>query len=61
MIWIYVAAAVILVVAIWLLRARRPESGSTAYRRHIDALSPESRRATFQGNDPANDINRRKR
>jgi hypothetical protein len=50
-IWIYVAAAVVLVVATWLLRVKRPESGMTSYRKHIDALSSESRRGVREVND----------
>lgn len=44
MTWVYVAAIVILVAATWLLRGRKPDSGMTTYRKHIDALSSESRR-----------------
>lgn len=61
MIWVYVAGFVVLSAATWFLRSRRPDSGSTTYRRHIDALSPESRRATFEGNDVTNNTTRRKR
>mgnify|MGYP003383690558 CR=1 FL=1 len=50
-IYVYIAAFVILVVATWLLRSRRPESGMTSYRKHIDALSPESRRNVREVNE----------
>ncbi len=51
MIWAYIAAVLILVVATWLLRGRRPETGMTSYRKHIDALSSESRRGVREVND----------
>ena len=51
MIWIYVAAFVILAGATWLLRRRRPDSSMTTYRKHIDALSSESRRGVREVND----------
>ena len=60
MIWIYVAAVVIMVVATWLLRGRRPESGMTSYRKHIDALSSESRRGVREVNARGQNGNRRK-
>ena len=44
---VIVAAAVVLLVAIALIAySRRPrqDAGLTSFRRHIDALSPESRR-----------------
>lgn len=44
MIWVYIAAVVIMIVTTLLLRRRRPDSGMTTYRKHIDALSSESRR-----------------
>lgn len=59
-IWIYVAAFVILVVATWLLRSRRPESGMTSYRKHIDALSSESRRSVREVNARGQNGKRRK-
>jgi len=43
-IWVYVIAFVILAGATWLLRKKRPDSSMTTYRKHIDALSSESRR-----------------
>ena len=44
MIWVYVIVFVILAGATWFLRRRRPDSSMTTYRKHIDALSSESRR-----------------
>ena len=44
---VIVVAAIVLLVAIGLIAySRRPrqDSGLTSFRRHIDALSPESRR-----------------
>jgi len=60
-IWIYVAAFVILVVATWFLRTRKPDSGMTSYRKHIDALSSESRRGVREVNDRAQNTKRRKK
>lgn len=60
MIWVYVAAVVILIAATWLLRSRRPESGVSSYRKHIDALSSESRREVREVNDRAQNNKRRK-
>ena len=51
MIWVYVIAFVVLAAATWLLRSRRPDSGMTTYRKHIDALSSESRRGVREVND----------
>ena len=51
MIWVYVIAFVILAGATWLLRSRRPDSSMTTYRKHIDALSSESRRGVREVND----------
>ncbi|MCE9622460.1 MAG: hypothetical protein K8R99_08965 [Actinomycetia bacterium] len=60
MIWVYVVAFVILVVATFLLRGRRPDSGMTSYRKHIDALSSESRRGVREVNDRTQSTKRRK-
>ncbi len=60
MIWIYVAAIVIMVVATWFLRGRKPDSGMTTYRKHIDALSSESRRGVREVNDRTQTSKRRK-
>ncbi|MBI4884310.1 MAG: hypothetical protein HY826_09690 [Actinobacteria bacterium] len=51
MTWVYVLIAVVLVVSVWLMRGRRVESGMTSYRKHIDALSSESRRGVREVND----------
>ena len=51
MIWVYIAGFVTLSVATWILRGRRPDSGMTTYRKHIDALSSESRRGVREVND----------
>ncbi len=51
MIWVYIGAVVIMAVATWFLRSRRPESGMTSYRKHINALSSESRRGVREVND----------
>jgi hypothetical protein len=59
-IWVYIAAVVIAIVALWLLRSRRPDSGMTTYRKHIDALSPESRRGVREVNDRGQSSKRRK-
>ena len=58
MTWIYVAAVVVLVVATWFLRVKRPESGMTSYRKHIDALSSEARRGVREVNDRAQNSKR---
>jgi len=50
-IYAYIAGFVVLVAATWLLRSRRPDSGMTTYRKHIDALSPESRRNVREVNE----------
>ena len=60
MIWVYIAAVVIMVVATLLLRGRRPDSGMTSYRKHIDALSSESRRGVREVNDRGQTSKRRK-
>ncbi len=60
MIWVYVAAVVVMAVAAWLLRGRRPDSGMTSYRKHIDALSSESRRGVREVNDRGQSSKRRK-
>lgn len=44
MIWVYIGAVVIMIVATLILRGRRPDSGMTTYRKHIDALSSDARR-----------------
>ena len=59
MTWIYVAAAVVLVVATWLLRVKRPDSGMTSYRKHIDALSSDARRGVREVNDRNQNSRRR--
>jgi hypothetical protein len=59
-IWVFIAAVVILVVATWFLRGRRPDSGMTSYRKHIDALSSESRRGVREVNDRGQSSKRRK-
>ena len=51
MTWIYVTAVVVLVVATWFLRVKRPDSGMTSYRKHIDALSSDARRGVREVND----------
>ena len=58
-IWVYVTAVVILVAATWFLRGRRPDSGMTTYRKHIDALSPESRRSVREVNERGQNGKRR--
>lgn len=60
MIWVYVAAIVVMVVATLILRGRRPDSGMTSYRKHIDALSSESRRGVREVNARGQNGNRRK-
>jgi hypothetical protein len=44
---IVVAALVVALVAIRLSGRRRPDDGVASFRRHIDALSPEARRAVI--------------
>lgn len=45
MIWIIVAAVVVVVlIGIFVTRARRRADGVDSFRRQIDALSPEARR-----------------
>ena len=51
MTWVYVAAVVVLVVATWFLRVKRPDSGMTSYRKHIDALSSDARRGVREVHD----------
>ncbi len=60
MIWVYVAAIVVMVVATWFLRGRRPDSDMTTYRKHINALSSESRRGVREVNDRTQSNKRRK-
>jgi flagellar biosynthesis/type III secretory pathway M-ring protein FliF/YscJ len=50
MIVIIVAAVVVVVVALllWITRTPRQEPGVASFRRHIDALSPESRREVME-------------
>jgi hypothetical protein len=57
-------AAVVLLVAIGLIAYRRrprQDAGLTSFRRHIDALSPESRREVMDrvrpSEQPGNDSN----
>lgn len=45
MIWLIVAAIVVVAIAAAVfLRPQRRDSGLESFRRHIDALSPEARR-----------------
>ena len=45
MIWVLLAAAVVVAsVVVLVLRRPRQEPGVASFRRHIDALSPEARR-----------------
>jgi hypothetical protein len=51
-------AAVVLLVAIGLIaytRRPRQDAGLTSFRRHIDALSPESRREVMDRVRPSHD------
>ncbi len=51
-------AAVLLLVVIGLIaytRRPRQDAGLTSFRRHIDALSPESRREILDRARPSND------
>ncbi len=51
-------AAVVLLVAIGLIaytRRPRQDAGLTSFRRHIDALSPESRREVMDRVHPSHD------
>ena len=53
-------AAVVLLLVIGLIAyARRPrqDAGLTSFRRHIDALSPESRREILDRARPSQDLN----
>jgi flagellar biosynthesis/type III secretory pathway M-ring protein FliF/YscJ len=47
---IVVAAVVVVVVAVllWMTRSPRQEPGVASFRRHIDALSSESRREVME-------------
>jgi hypothetical protein len=57
---IIVAVAVALIVAILLIAyVRRPkqDAGLTSFRRHIDALSPESRREVMDRVRPSGETN----
>lgn len=57
---VIVAVAVALVIAILLIGyARRPkqDAGLTSFRRHIDALSPESRREVMDRVRPSGQSN----
>ena len=60
MIWVYIAAVVVLAAATWFLRGRKPDSGMTTYRRHIDALSSESRRGVREVHDRGQSSKKRK-
>ncbi len=61
MVWVIVAAAVVVVgLAVLLVRSRRPrlDHGLDSWRRHIDALSPEARRQVIdrvRGSEPPAD------
>lgn len=64
MIWIIVAAVVVLVlIGIFVARARQRADGVDSFRRQIDALSPEARRPVVDqvqsvaGSDDAPDDN----
>ncbi len=59
MIWVYVIAVVVLLVAFIVFRGRKPDSGMTTYRKHIDALSSESRRGVREVNDRTQNTKRR--
>lgn len=61
MIWVYLGIVVLILALASLVRVKRRAASSTAYRRHIDALSPASRRATLDGKVAANGLSRRKR
>jgi len=57
---VIVAVAAVLVIAIVLIGlARRPkqDAGLTSFRRHIDALSPESRREVMDRVRPSGQSN----
>ena len=57
---VIVAVAVVLIVAILLIAyTRRPkqDAGLTSFRRHIDALSPESRREVMDRVRPSQESN----
>jgi hypothetical protein len=57
---VILAVALVLVVAIVLIAyARRPkqDAGLTSFRRHIDALSPESRREVMDRVRPSHESN----
>ncbi len=49
MTWVFIAAVVVLAAGVyWYGRRRhRYEPGVTSFQRHIDALSPERRRESF--------------
>jgi hypothetical protein len=57
---IAVAAVVLLVVIGLIAYTRRPrqDAGLTSFRRHIDALSPESRREVMDRVRPSHDADR---
>lgn len=52
---IAVVAAVLLIAIVLIAYTRRPrqDAGLTSFRRHIDALSPESRREILDRNRPS--------
>jgi hypothetical protein len=57
---VIVAVAVVLIVTILLIAySRRPkqDAGLTSFRRHIDALSPESRREVMDRVRPSHESN----
>ena len=45
---VVVAVVVVVAVALWITRTSREETGVANFRRHIDALSPESRREVME-------------
>jgi len=56
---VFLIVAVALIIAILAIAyARRPrqDAGVTSFRRHIDALSPESRRAVMDRVRPSNEF-----
>jgi len=55
---IAIVAVVLVVVIVVIAYVRRPrqDAGVTSFRRHIDALSPESRRAVMDRVRPSNEV-----
>ena len=45
---VLVAVVVVGAIGFLVMRARRPQDGVSSFRRHIDALSPESRREVIE-------------